>query len=91
MILSMALILTGVAKFSHAKGNSNFESVPRPAPITDHPCIVFSGIAAMNLVLSLVLLLTSCFSSKVRLRIRFSVLEICASFLIKYSDSLVVI
>jgi len=66
MILSMVLILTGVAKFSNAKKNPQYKDISKPAPITDQPCIVFSGIAAMNLVLSAALLLTSCFSSKFR-------------------------
>lgn len=65
MVLSMILILTGIGKFSTAKHNPDFDQIPKPAPIIDQPCIVFSGIAGMNLVLSTALLLTSCFSSKV--------------------------
>lgn len=65
MILSVILILTGIGKFSKAKKNPNFDKIPKPAPITDQPCVVFTGIAVMNLVLSALLILTSCFSSKV--------------------------
>lgn len=41
------------------------DNVPKPATITDHPCIVFTGVAAMNLALSIAVLSLSCISSKV--------------------------
>lgn len=69
MIVSLSLILTAVVMFSKAKNKSGhpLDSIPQPPPgITDSPCIVFSGIAAMNLVLSTGLLSLSCMSSKFR-------------------------
>ncbi|KUJ20309.1 uncharacterized protein LY89DRAFT_730359 [Mollisia scopiformis] len=69
MIISLALILSAVVMFSKAQrapGHS-LDSVPHPpSGITDSPCIAFSGVAAMNLVLSVALLSLSCMSSKFR-------------------------
>ena len=67
MISSLSLIVTAVVMFSKAKrqpGNP-LGQVPQPAPITDRPCIVFSGVAAMNLILSLSVFWLGCASSKV--------------------------
>lgn len=68
MIVSLSLILTAVIRFSQAQNapGQPLSSVPTPenSKITDYPCIVFSGIAAMNLVLSVALVGLSCLSSK---------------------------
>ncbi|TVY15424.1 hypothetical protein LARI1_G006957 [Lachnellula arida] len=51
MIISLSLILTAVVQFAQAKKKPGhpLDDVPKPAGITDNPCIVFSGVAAMNL------------------------------------------
>lgn len=67
MIVSLSLILSAVVMFSKAQNQPGhpLNSVPQPPTgITDSPCIVFSGVAAMNLVLSVVVLSLSCMSSK---------------------------
>jgi len=68
MIITLTLILTGIIKFAIAQNDPGhpLDSVPKNAPITDHPCIVFSGIAGMNLVLSGGMLLVSYSSNKFR-------------------------
>lgn len=66
MIVSLSLILTAIISFAKAQKNGNsLSNVPKPAPITDHPCVVFSGVAVMNLVFSISILCVSCMSSKV--------------------------
>jgi len=40
--------------------------IPKQAEITDHPCIVFGGVAAMNLAISITILGLSWLSSKFR-------------------------
>lgn len=67
MVVSVSLILTGVVRFEQAKKKPGqpLDAIPKPSKITDYPCIVFSGIAAMNLVLSIAVLCLSCLSSKV--------------------------
>lgn len=67
MIISLSLILTAVVQFAQAKKKPGhpLDDVPKPAGITDNPCIVFSGVAAMNLLLSISLFVLSCVSSKV--------------------------
>jgi uncharacterized membrane protein SpoIIM required for sporulation len=69
MIVSLSLILTAVIMFEKAQNRPGhpLDAVPKPAAITDHPCIVFAGVAAMNLLLSLVILNLSWLSSKVGL------------------------
>jgi hypothetical protein len=66
MIVSLALILSAVIHFAKAKRAPGhpLNQVPQQAPITDQPCIVFSGIAFMNLFLSVAILVISCASSK---------------------------
>jgi len=66
MIVSLSLILTAVISFAKAqkKAGNPLNNVPKPAPITAHPCVVFSGVAAMNLVFSVSVLCLSCMSSK---------------------------
>lgn len=66
MIVSLALILSAVIHFAKAKRAPGhpLNQVPQPATITDQPCIVFSGIAFMNLFLSVAILVVSCSSSK---------------------------
>jgi len=66
MITSAALILTAIIKFNNAKNapGQAFNNLPQPAPITDHPCIVFTGIAVMNLLLSVTVWVLSCCSSR---------------------------
>ncbi|TVY48585.1 hypothetical protein LOCC1_G002651 [Lachnellula occidentalis] len=66
MIISLSLILTAVVQFAQAKKKTGhpLDAVPKPSGITDYPCIVFSGVAAMNLVLSISLFVLSCVSSK---------------------------
>ncbi|CZR60852.1 uncharacterized protein PAC_10748 [Phialocephala subalpina] len=69
MIVSLSLILTAVLMFAKAQNKPGYplDKIPQPSSgITDSPCIVFSGIAAMNLVLSIGLLSLSCMSSKFR-------------------------
>jgi hypothetical protein len=66
MIVSFSLILTAVIMWSKAQNKPSLASVPKPAAITDHPCIVFTGVAAMNLCISITVLSLSCLSSKVR-------------------------
>lgn len=68
MIISLSLILSAVVMFAKAqkKPGHPLDSIPQPPTgITDTPCIVFSGIAAMNLVLSIAIISLSCISSKV--------------------------
>ena len=67
MIISLSLILIAVVQFAQAKKKPGhpLDAVPKPSSITDYPCIVFSGVAAMNLVLSISLFVLSCVSSKV--------------------------
>ncbi|TVY27370.1 hypothetical protein LHYA1_G002975 [Lachnellula hyalina] len=66
MIISLSLILIAVVQFAQAKKKPGhpLDAVPKPSSITDYPCIVFSGVAAMNLVLSISLFVLSCVSSK---------------------------
>jgi len=68
MLVSFSLILTAVIMFGKAQNKPGhpLDNVPKPATITDHPCIVFSGVAALNLVLSIVVFSLSCISSKLR-------------------------
>jgi hypothetical protein len=68
MLVSFSLILTAVIMFGKAQNKPGhpLDNVPKPATITDHPCIVFSGVAALNLVLSIVVFSLSCISSKFR-------------------------
>jgi hypothetical protein len=67
MIISLSLILTAVISFAKAqkKAGNPLNNVPKPAAITDHPCVVFSGVAAMNLIFSISILCLSFMSSKV--------------------------
>ena len=67
MLVSFSLILTAVIMFGKAQNKPGhpLDNVPHPAVITDRPCIVFTGIAAMNLVLSFAVLSLSCVSTKV--------------------------
>jgi hypothetical protein len=67
MIISLSLVLTAVISFAKAqkKAGHPLDNVPKPAAITDHPCVVFSGVAAMNLVFSISILFLSFMSSKV--------------------------
>ncbi len=68
MIISLSLILTAVVMFSKAQNKPGhpLDSIPQPPTgISDSPCVVFSGVAAMNLVLSIAILSLSCMSSKV--------------------------
>ena len=67
MLVSFSLILTAVIMFGKAqkKPGHPLDNVPHPAPITDHPCIVFTGVAVMNFFLSVTVLSLSCMSSKV--------------------------
>ena len=67
MVVAFSLILTAVIMFGKAQNKPGhpLDNVPKPASITDHPCIVFTGVAAMNLVLSVFVLSLSCISSKV--------------------------
>jgi cytochrome c biogenesis factor len=69
MIVSLALILTAIISFANAqkKAGNPLNNVSKSATITDHPCVVFSGVAAMNLVFSISILCLSCMSSKVGL------------------------
>jgi hypothetical protein len=66
MIVSLTLILSAVIHFVKARRapGQPLNQVPQPAPITDQPCIVFSGVAFMNLFLSVAMLVVSCVSSK---------------------------
>lgn len=67
MVVSFSLILTAVVMWGKAENNPSLNNVPKPAvAITDHPCIVFTGVAAMNLCISITVLSLSCLSSKVR-------------------------
>ncbi|RDL42059.1 uncharacterized protein BP5553_02038 [Venustampulla echinocandica] len=68
MIVSLSLVLGAVIKFEHARKAPGrpLDSVPQPTPITDYPCRVFTGIASMNLGLSITIFSLSCISSKVR-------------------------
>ena len=67
MIVSLSLVLTAVISFAKAQKKSGhpLDNVPKAASITDHPCIVFSGVAVMNLVFSILILTLSFMSSKV--------------------------
>jgi hypothetical protein len=67
MLVSFSLILTAVIMFGKAqkKPGHPLDNVPQPAPITDHPCIVFTGVAVMNFLLSVIVLSLRCMSSKV--------------------------
>jgi len=66
MIVSFSLILTAVIMFGKAQNKPGhpLDNVPKPATITDHPCVVFTSVAAMNLILSVAVLSLSCVSSK---------------------------
>jgi hypothetical protein len=68
MVTSLSLVLTAVILFEkaqHEKGHS-LDKVPMPSEtITDFPCMVFSGVAFMNLAFSITLLCLSSMSSKV--------------------------
>jgi len=69
MVISLSLILSAVVMFSKAKNKPGhpLDAIPQPPTgITDSPCIVFSGVAALNLILSLMLLSASFLSSKFR-------------------------
>jgi len=69
MIVSLSLILSAVVMFSKAQNKPGhpLDAIPQPPTgITDRPCIVFSGVAVMNLILSIGLLSLSCISSKFR-------------------------
>jgi hypothetical protein len=67
MLVSFSLVLTAVIMFGKARNKPGhpLDNVPQPAPITDHPCIVFTGVAVMNFLLSVTVLSLSCMSSKV--------------------------
>lgn len=68
MIISFSLILAAVIKYDQAKKVSGNPLATVPVPplgITDYPCRVFTGIAAMNLALSITILTLSYLSSKV--------------------------
>lgn len=68
MIISFSLILAAVIKYDQAKkvpGNPLATVPVPPLGITDYPCRVFTGIAAMNLALSIIILSLSYISSKV--------------------------
>jgi hypothetical protein len=67
MVVSLSLILTAVIMFENAQNKPGhpLDNIPKPATITDHPCIVFTGVAVMNLVLSVMVLSLSCVSGKV--------------------------
>lgn len=68
MIISFSLILVAVIKYDQAKqvpGNPLATVPVPPLGITDYPCRVFTGIAAMNLALSIIILSLSYLSSKV--------------------------
>jgi len=67
MVVAFCLILTAVIMFGKAQNKPGhpLDNVPKPAAITDQPCIIFTGVAAMNLVLSVLVLSLSCVSSKV--------------------------
>jgi len=82
MIVSLSLILTAVISFAKArkKHGHPLDNVPQAAPITDYPCIVFSGITVMNLVFSLSLLCVSCMSSKVWPNSSSVLIEPCSQF-----------
>jgi hypothetical protein len=69
MLVSLSLILTAVVMFGKAQNKPGhpLDAIPKPATITDHPCIVFSAVAALNLLLSLTVFSLSCISSKVSL------------------------
>jgi hypothetical protein len=69
MVVSLSLILTAVIMFEKAQNTLGhpLDAVPKPATITDHPCLVFTGITAVNLLLSVAILSLSCTSSKVSL------------------------
>jgi len=66
MIVSFSLILTAVIMFGKAQNKPGhpLDNVPKPATITDHPCVVFTSVAALNLILSVAVLSLSCVSSK---------------------------
>jgi hypothetical protein len=64
MIVSFSLILTAVIMWGKAQNKPSINNIPKPATITDHPCIVFTGVAAMNLCISITVLSLSCLSSK---------------------------
>jgi len=68
MLVSFSLILTAVIMFGKAQNKPGhpLDNIPKPAAITDHPCIVFTGVAAFNLCLSVAVLSLSCVSSKFR-------------------------
>jgi hypothetical protein len=66
MIVSFSLILTAVVMWSKAQKSPSINDVPKPATITDQPCIVFVGVAGMNLCISIMVLSLSCLSSKVK-------------------------
>jgi hypothetical protein len=67
MIISFSLIISAISMFAKAQNQPGkpLDSIPKQAAITDHPCIVFSGVAAMNLVISITILGLSWMSSKV--------------------------
>ncbi|TAQ90551.1 hypothetical protein B7494_g1105 [Chlorociboria aeruginascens] len=66
LIISVAMILTAVTQFENAKQQPNhpLNTIPQQAPVTDTPCLVFSGVAALNLIFSITLLVFACVSSK---------------------------
>jgi hypothetical protein len=67
MLISFSLILTAVIMFGKAQNKPGhpLDNVPHLATITDRPCLVFTGVAVMNLLLSVTVLSLSCLSSKV--------------------------
>ncbi|TQS36747.1 hypothetical protein Golomagni_02793 [Golovinomyces magnicellulatus] len=67
IIVSISLILSAVILFENGqKNHKDFDSIPKAAPITIQPCIVFASIAALNLAISIALLAVSSISSKFR-------------------------
>jgi len=69
IITSFSLVMTAVISFATAQRDPfhRLENAPQPpVPITDHPCVVFSGVSVMNLVISVSLLIVSCCSRKFR-------------------------
>lgn len=68
MIVSLSLVLGAVIMFerAHSVPGRPLDYVPQPTPITDYPCRVFTGIASMNVGLSITIFSLSCISGKVR-------------------------
>ncbi|RKF58428.1 hypothetical protein GcM3_182016 [Golovinomyces cichoracearum] len=67
IIVSIFLILSAVILFENGRKNQkDFDSIPKAAPITIQPCIIFASIATLNLAISIALLAVSSISSKFR-------------------------